>query len=358
VRILVYEFASGGGLAGREVPASLAREGAAMRAALVGDLSAIGHRIVTTADARVGHDLPRGVDVAVLPAGDGARETALDRLIAAADAVWLIAPESDRRLERLARRVERHGKTLLGSNAEAIDRASDKARLPHRLAAAGVRHPVTRVPAPGADAARTASEIGYPIVVKPARGAGSHGVGFAAGASELDRAIAMARGAANGDRVVMQQYVDGIAASVSLVADGRDAVALALNTQAIGSPPSFSYRGGETPFEHPLAPRAVAAAVAACRALPGLRGFVGVDLILAGCEAVVIEVNPRLTTAYLGVRAALDENVAALALAACDGALPVPPRARRRVGFTASGRITVMASAPSCVASELGFSHV
>src|SRR5206468_3951895 len=54
---------------------------------------------------------------------------------------------------------------------------------------------------------------------------------------------------------------------------------------------------------------------------------------------VVIEVNPRLTTAYLGVRAALDENVAALALAACAGALPTRPPARRRVRFTAAGRI-------------------
>ena len=54
----------------------------------------------------------------------------------------------------------------------------------------------------------------------------------------------------------------------------------------------------------------------------GLRGYVGVDLVLTDADAVVIEVNPRLTTAYLGVRAALDENIAALALEACAGRLP------------------------------------
>ena len=54
---------------------------------------------------------------------------------------------------------------------------------------------------------------------------------------------------------------------------------------------------------------------------------------------VVIEVNPRLTTAYLGVRAVLDENVAAMALAACEGTLPEQPIARRRVRFTASGLV-------------------
>ena len=53
MRILVHEFVSGGGFAGRDVPASLAREGAAMRTALVSDLAAIGrHQIVTTADPR------------------------------------------------------------------------------------------------------------------------------------------------------------------------------------------------------------------------------------------------------------------------------------------------------------------
>jgi predicted ATP-grasp superfamily ATP-dependent carboligase len=53
----------------------------------------------------------------------------------------------------------------------------------------------------------------------------------------------------------------------------------------------------------------------------------------------VIELNPRLTTAYLGVRAALEANVAALALEACAGRLPATPRARRTVRFTSAGRV-------------------
>jgi hypothetical protein len=53
VRILVHEFFSGGGLAGRDVPASLGREGSAMLTALVADLAALdGHHIVTTMDPR------------------------------------------------------------------------------------------------------------------------------------------------------------------------------------------------------------------------------------------------------------------------------------------------------------------
>jgi len=356
VRILVYEFASGGGLAGRDLPASLAREGAAMRAALVEDLAATGgHRIVTTADARTADRLPPDVEVAVLPAGDGAREAALGALIAAADGVWLIAPESDGCLEQLAGMVEQQGRTLFGSGAAAIACASDKARLPARLACAGVPHPVTCALGRDDDPQPVADAIGYPIVVKPARGAGSHGVGLAVTARDLERAVADARRATADHAIVLQQYIRGAAASVSLLADGLDAVALALNTQTFGSPPPFGYRGGETPFAHPLAPRALATAVEACRALPGLRGYVGVDVVVTGAEVFVIEVNPRLTTAYLGLRAAVDENLAMLALAACGGTLPAAPPARRRVRFSASGDVTVLDAREAPVfASALG----
>jgi predicted ATP-grasp superfamily ATP-dependent carboligase len=340
VRLLVYEFASGGGLEGRRVPASLAREGAAMRAALVADLVSIGHhKIVTTADARSRHDLPRGVEVITLPAGDRAREAALDRAIDSVDAVWLIAPETDRCLERLADRVTRRRKTLLGSDADAIARASDKAALGRRLAALGIRHPETRRLARDVESARTAPKSGYPIVVKPARGAGSGGISLVRHAAEWPRAIGLARRASGKSGVLLQEYVPGTAASVSLIADGRHAQALSVNEQILAASPPFAYRGGRTPFDHELAPRAIAAALGACRAVPGLRGFVGVDVVLTELDVVVIEINPRLTTAYLGVRAAVDENVAALAMDGCAGRLPAVPRLRRSIQFSSSGRI-------------------
>ena len=105
--------------------------------------------------------------------------------------------------------------------------------------------------------------------------------------------------------------------------------------QSVRASRPFFYCGGRTPLDHPLAKQAVDAALRTCRALPGLRGYVGVDLVLTESEAVVIEVNPRLTTAYLGVRSAIEGNagaagnVAALALAACAGALPAPPPVRQ-----------------------------
>jgi tyramine---L-glutamate ligase len=375
VRILVHEFFSGGGLAGRDVPASLAREGSAMLTALVADLAAIdGHRILTTVDPRFPLAAPAGVYLVTM---SSARGSILDVLISSVDAVWLVAPETDRCLEHLAARVERKGIALLGSGSAAIRHASDKAALPRLLARVGVPHPETRVVDPSrenwkVDVKIAARELGYPIVVKPARGAGCEGVSLARDARALRQAVARARQAGGSERLVVQRYVHGVAASVSLVADGRRAVALTTNAQSMrsiagksmrsiagksmrsiaGKPTRsiagtstsssrpFAYGGGATPLDHPLARQAAEAAVRACEAIPGLRGYIGVDLVLTSSEAVVIEVNPRLTTAYLGVRAALEENVAAMAIAACAGHLPEAPRAGRSVRFSTAGRIT------------------
>jgi predicted ATP-grasp superfamily ATP-dependent carboligase len=142
-----------------------------------------------------------------------------------------------------------------------------------------------------------------------------------------------------GGPLVMQPFVHGRAASVSLIADGHRAVPMAVNAQRVTAAADFSYHGGSTPFDHPLAEAAAIAASRTCAAIPGLRGYVGVDLVLTDSAPVVIEVNPRLTTSYLGLRAVIDENVAALALEACHGRLPGRPVARRRARFTAAGRV-------------------
>ena len=53
-------------------------------------------------------------------------------------------------------------------------------------------------------------------------------------------------------------------------------------------------------------------------ALPGLRGFVGIDLVWSSAldAPVAIEVNPRLTTAFVGLSRRLGRNVGAEVLAA------------------------------------------
>jgi predicted ATP-grasp superfamily ATP-dependent carboligase len=347
MRILVHEFVSGGGLAGQPVAPSLAREGGAMLAALVADLAAMRqHEIVTTTDSRFWLRVPSGVEVLTLESATC--DAQLDELIAAVDAVWLIAPESAGTLEQLTARVERAGKIVLGSPARAVRRAADKAQLSERLARHRIPHPATAVLFPDDDCELAACGIGYPLIVKPATGAGCSGVYRVCDARRLQQAVDISRRLCSGQPLLLQKYVRGVPASVSLLADGRRAVALVVNGQKIAGRFQLSYRGGVTPLEHPRATDAADAAVRVCRALRGLRGYIGVDVVLAESSAVVIEVNPRLTTAYLGTRAAVDQSIAALAIDACLGSLPAAPAVRRRIEFDAGGRLSnVRASTPN-----------
>lgn len=308
-----------------------------MRDALVLDLAALGaHDIVTTADPRFPlRRVPQGVEVICLEHG----AAPLDALFRRADAAWLIAPETGGCLERLAGRATRRGVQLLGSNAGAIRRAADKASLPRRLAAQRVPHPETRVVRSPSEAQSAARRLGFPVVVKPARGAGGDGVSRARREADVALAFARAARAGHAKRVLVQRFVAGTAASVSLLSDGRRSVVLAVNGQTRIPGSRFAYAGGRTPLAHPQAARARVLALRACRSLPGLKGYVGVDVILTATGAVVIEVNPRLTTSYLGLRASLAANVAALALRACAGTLGAAPRPRRSVRFTAAGRV-------------------
>ncbi len=334
----MLEYVSGGGLAGRPCPPALAREGAAMRDALVADLARVpGVRVLATADPRFPLALP-GVEV--VPVG---QPRMLHSLIRAADAVWLIAPESRGRLARLAAAVEATGIRLLGPSAAAIRLAGDKLRLARRLAAAAIPVPstgalrwATRCMAGDPGAARPT----YPLVFKPARGAGCEGVSLVRSDAELPQAVRLAIAAGPRGRILVQPYVEGVAASISLLCDGTRALPLAVNRQRVRAGAPFSYDGGETPFDHPLGGRAIERAVAACGVVPGLRGYVGVDVVLAEGDAVVLELNPRLTTSYLGLRRAVDGNLAAGALAAALWRLPPAPRIIRRVQFLASGAIT------------------
>lgn len=308
-RVLVHEWASGGGRLGRPVPASYAREGRAMRDALAADLQALDDiEVVMTVDPRFPpRRALRGVSLRTEPLRCTLRDV---------DAAWIVAPETRGCLETLTRRVESAGVRVLGSSSAAIAHVADKARLATRLARLGIPHP-------------TAGRE-FPMIVKPRVGAGSLGVRLIHGPRELPRRSGL----------LVQRFVPGTPASVALLCDGRRARVLAVNAQRLS--PTFVYGGGETPWTAPLAARAAALAIRACEAHPGLRGYVGVDVVLGGTDACVIEINPRLTTAYLGLRASLGVNVAGLALAACDGRLPVVPRARRRVRFSSGGRVTVL----------------
>ncbi len=289
----------------------LRREGRALRDAVSADL----------------RRLP-GVEVLIVEHGRRFRET-----LRASHGALVIAPAGRGILETRCRQVEDEGRLLLGPSSSAVRLASDKLLAYRCLLEAGV--PVPRTEAVSFAAAdRRLRELTPPFVVKPRDGCGGQGVVLVQRRSAVEAAIASLRSATRRRDFLVQDYVEGHAASVSVLARDRvepwerdAALALALNRQRSEWRDTFFYLGGETPWPHRLASRALEVARAAILALrcgaAGVRGYLGVDLVLGRAGATVIELNPRLTTAYLGLRRSLAGNLAELVLNAAAGqALP------------------------------------
>ena len=116
-----------------------------------------------------------------------------------------------------------------------------------------------------------------------------------------------------GSRFIVQEFIEGIVASVSLISDGKTAIPISLNKQVVEiGDDGGRYVGGEILFEHPLKEKAFKLAKLACEYVPGIKGFVGVDIIINEDENEVylIEINSRFTTSYVGLTKIANFNIA------------------------------------------------
>jgi tyramine---L-glutamate ligase len=325
MKIAVLEhFTAQSGLATRD---DRIAEGRAIRDAVVADLLR----------------LP-GAEVVVVE-----RRRDLRAALRAVDAALVVAPEESGILEGLCRQVERSGRTLLGPSSGAVRLLADKLRTTRVLAAAGVPTPRTRVLSWVA-ARRELRDMTAPFVLKPRDGCGGQGVVLVRHAREIDAALVVVRRETRRDDVLAQEYVSGSSVSVSHIVSART-LALGLNRQRLRRGRTLAYLGGETFWPHARAREAVAAARAAVLALvgsvSGVRGYLGVDLVIGRSGPVVIEVNPRLTTSYVGLRLSMRENLASLIVDAVAGrALPARIIPLGRCRFRSDGATEIVAMTP------------
>jgi predicted ATP-grasp superfamily ATP-dependent carboligase len=300
-------------------------------------------RTVTALDPRFEERIP-GLNRDTLPAGKvipvppNEHKDIFLSLLKRCDAALIIAPESNGILSRLSELVEKEGVMLLGSSAPATAIAGDKAACGKILSLANLPIPKTCT-ADFSSAAGIAEQMGYPLVLKPLDGVSSEGICLVDDPADIPAALANLRKCTSRERILLQSFVDGIHASVSLLVAEKRCLSLSLNRQLIRTGIPFEYRGSEVPFGHVMAGYAMKLASSAVDHVPGLNGYVGVDLVITDDSVRLIEINPRLTTSYIGLRQVSRANPAKMIYEACVwGILPE--------NFSLTDRVVVMKDNP------------
>lgn len=343
MRILVYEFATGGGLLEQAENwpelASLLAEGRAMVSALAGDFAKLGDAQATCLrERRLRPWQPPGCRVADV-ADAGQERQQLERLAAESDWTVVIAPEISGILADRCRRVLAAGGRLLGPGLATIALAADKHATAQHLEQSGVRVPEGIALE---SAAALPESFRYPAVWKPRDGAGSQGI-----CSVADAGWKGSRETRRPGR--LEAFCAGLAASVSFLCGPGGCLALPPCRQVLSGDGRFRYLGGSCPLPPPLADRAVSLAQRAVAAMPEPLGWLGVDLVLAEKpeDDTVIEINPRMTTSYVGLRAVARQNLAAAMVSQATGRPPRLNYSARPVQFSADGSVRRLKPAAS-----------
>ncbi|WP_199930457.1 ATP-grasp domain-containing protein [Sedimenticola thiotaurini] len=220
------------------------------------------------------------------------------------DAVLPIAPETNGILESLCRTVEESGKLLLNSSAEAVAVASSKKATVDCLALQGV--PV--IPTWRFGAHPRFNE--HPLVVKPDQGVGCQDIHIIADETALIEYVD------SRDPLiewVVQPYIVGQAISMSIMVGQSCVCLVGTNIQrVVQMDDGFYLLGCAVNGLKSHQGELLDLAKGICGAIPGLWGYVGVDLILTEQGPVVLEINPRLTTAYVGLSQSTGMNLGAM----------------------------------------------
>lgn len=283
MRVFIYEWVTAGGPGGQTVPEGWTTEGRAMRRVSAAEFQAVpGVSVVAAVAGSESADEPHPVHR--LDAREGIEGVL--RAAGSCDLSLLIAPESVDCLATLIDAFADRGLKTLNCGASAVRLTGDKRRLGRHLAGAGVRVPKTFEGRPAGSA--------YPLVVKPNDGAGSAQTYLV---SSPDRWPA---GVAPSPDWLVQSFVPGTPSSASyLVDENGEPHLLAVGVQRMAVVDGqFAYRGGTLPADRGLG---VGESLRAVRSVRGLRGFVGVDFIKGDRETTVLEINPRLTTSFVGL---------------------------------------------------------
>jgi carbamoyl-phosphate synthase large subunit len=200
---------------------------------------------------------------------------------------------------KLAVPLEKAGVRLLGTSADAIDRAEDRGRFDDLLTKLALRRPRSGIATGTEQAFAVAEQIGYPVLVRPSYVLGGRAMMIAYSRAELESyihlAVEAARDAGTQTILVDEFLKDAIEVDVDCVADGKRAVIGGV-MQHIEEAGVHSGDSSSVLPPHSLSPEIVLNIEEQTRMLAlelGVVGLMNVQFAVKGGDVYILEVNPR-----------------------------------------------------------------
>jgi len=318
LKLLVFEFATVSGL---EDPA-ISTEGKAMLGGLLDDLK----------ELDVDYLMPKNSNSAVCVDNESYNRLCnpifiennltdwLEENVVSYDACLPIAPEEDFVLYKITKIIEENGVKVVGSSSDSVMVCSNKYQTYVALKDKLPFIKTEQIFFDKLDEYDDLFEGNKRKIVKPAEGVSCSGIEIINSFDGLKKASHNME--TELPYFLLQNFMEGKPASVSLLSDGKTALPLSLNSQNINIEYNkIGYDGGYVPLEHELENEAKRVAKKAVESIKGLKGYVGVDLILED-DVHLVEINSRITTPYVALKHILNFNLGEAIVNSVYGDLP------------------------------------
>jgi predicted ATP-grasp superfamily ATP-dependent carboligase len=299
MKILVFEHITGGGFNKQELPESLAEEGRLMLNGLLDCFLQLKNiELLIMLDWRVSTLInTAGMSTFIVTSEHHTLDEFL-RLANQCDAVWPLAPEFDSILQNLCQHVESLNKLLLTSPAAAVAMTGNKYETFKQL----IRHKIATV-----DTRLFDAECYAPgeWMVKPIDGAGCNDSYLL---NERQDFALLAGQLGKTGRYIIQPHIRGEKTSLSCLFRQGHGWLLSVNLQKFKLIAKQYHLVEIVVNHHSDLNRYQNIMTDIAQAFPDLWGYAGIDLIETTEEINVLEINPRLTTSFVGIQAALGIN--------------------------------------------------
>ncbi len=124
---------------------------------------------------------------------------------------------------KLSRDLTRIGAKIIGTTAEVIDLAEDREKFSEFMKKIGIKQPANATATNKDDALKIASDIGYPVLVRPSYVLGGRAMKIVYNDDELNRYMQEAVNVSNDSPVLLDKFLDhAVEIDVDAICDGKE----------------------------------------------------------------------------------------------------------------------------------------